>query len=81
MMTPISVAECDDCGKFLIFDPESICFFVLGDTITGVCVCSFCDGPVICEVDVEIVHSIVSKDAKMFSWETGEQIPLSDLRQ
>lgn len=80
-MKPICTMECEDCGKFLVADPNFISVFVetvlkngeVQDEAYAVTRCAHCDRVVFQDVPIELIDELINKEVKVFNWNTGSQ--------
>ncbi len=76
-MEPFIKIQCEDCGPFMIADPDSIAVFysdVIGEgaSYTMTVYCNYCHRGIVEDISESLVHKLKARNVKIFSWFTGE---------
>jgi len=72
MIDVVCIAECDECGKFIVIDSEAVSITALEDFFMASTKCVFCEQPITGEIPKELVAEMVSAGVQVRSWETGD---------
>lgn len=73
-MKIICVVVCDDCGKSIVNDPNSVSIFVADDDAMGVSLCPQCNEPITVSMSKDTARIIAHKGVKVFSWNLTQEI-------
>ena len=73
-MNIICVVVCDDCGKSLINDPNSLSIFIADYDNMAVTVCPQCKQPITVNLDKEKMRVMAHRGVKLFSWYSASPI-------
>lgn len=67
--------NCEDCGKFVVADPNYICAFAFDDnTFYGISRCAHCDRIIFQSAPKELIGRFFDFGVKIFDWRTGEEM-------
>ena len=65
----VCIAECDDCGKFIVTDPSFVSLVQLDEEIMGITLCIYCERPVTNgDISPEMVSILMNRGVKMLEW-------------
>ena len=73
-MNIICVVVCDDCGKSLLNDPDSLSIFIANSDATAVTVCPQCEEAIFINLDKEKVRTFAHRGCKIFSWHSASEV-------
>jgi len=76
-MKPFVKVQCEDCGPFMIGEPDHISVFYMdvvgeGPTYTMTVYCNYCHRGIVEDIPESLVDKLRQRGVKIFSWFTGE---------
>lgn len=73
-MNVVCTVNCDNCGKGIINDPDTVTIFTIDDDMLIISKCPKCKDPLTGNLTKERARTIAHRGVKVFSWHLAEEI-------
>lgn len=67
-MKVIAIVDTEDCGPFVVTDPEAISIIKCSDFYIAATQCLYTARPLTAEISEEIVNQLIQKGVKCYDW-------------